>query len=244
MAEAREADVRPRKRPLADAIVTLAETPDHVAGIDARFKQIARLAADRVGAADYASVTTLRGREYTIVAASSEVAIAVDEAQISDRVGPSLQALDTGEPVGVPDVAATMDWPGFHALAPTLGLQASVSVPLHMGRGAPGAVLNLYGRDDVAMQPLIFGVAQLYAVRHELTIGTTPAAPADPGAEELLGGYAEALAVRATIQLAITLLAAGRGSSPGDAYAHLCLRAAAAGTLLGEAATTVVEQHL
>jgi len=85
-----------RHGPLADAIVALAETPDQAPDLEQRLTAIAALAADRVAAADYASVTTLRGREYTTVAASSDIALAVDEAQFADRAGPCLQALETG----------------------------------------------------------------------------------------------------------------------------------------------------
>jgi hypothetical protein len=165
-----------RHGPLAEALIALAERPDHASGVAERLAVIATLAADRISAADYASVTTLQGREYTTVAASSEIALAVDEAQYADRAGPCLQALDSGKPVGVPDIAATMDWPGFHEVAPALGLRASISVPLHNGRGTPIAVLNLYGRDDAAMEPLIIGMAKLYATSRELDLGAAAAA--------------------------------------------------------------------
>ena len=237
-------DVRPRDHhPLADAVAELAGLPDDPAGLEARLTAIARLAVDRVAAADYASVTTLYGTEYTTVAATDDIALAVDEAQYGDATGPCLQALETGEPVGVPDTAATMQWPGFHAVAAALGLRASVSVPLHAGRGAPIAVLNLYGRDDEAMRPLIAGVASLYATRRELALDVELPVT-DPGAEELLTGYAEALAVRATIQLAVDLLAGRLRISADEAYARLCSRAAAAGTALGAAATAVLAEEL
>lgn len=124
-----------RHGPLADAIIALAETPEHASGVEERLATIAALAADRVAAAHYASITTLRGREYTTVAPSSDIALAVDEAQFADRAGPCIEALESGRPVGVPDIAATtMEWPGFHKVAPALGLRASVSVPLYNGR--------------------------------------------------------------------------------------------------------------
>jgi GAF domain len=234
--------VTPHHGPLADAIVALAETPDHVSGVGAHLKKIAALAADRVAAADYASVTTLQGEEYTTVAASSDIASAVDEAQIADGSGPCLQALQTGEPVGVTDTSATMDWPGFHAVAPVVGLQASVSVPLYNGRGTPIAVLNLYGRDSTTMEPLIVGVAHLYATSRELALGIDPPPVSDPGAAELLDGYARALAVRTAIRRAVHLLATMNDSSTDDAYTILCQRAAEHGNSLGAEAADVIHQ--
>jgi hypothetical protein len=230
--------------PLAEAIVALADTPDHASGVEESLTAIAALAAERVAAVDYASITTLQGREYTTVAASNEIARAVDEAQFADRAGPCLQALETGEPVGVPDIAATMDWPGFQELAPALGLRASVSVPLYNGRGTTIAVLNLYGRDDAAMAPLIVRVAELYATSREIELDAVGPSVSDPGAEELLTGYAGALSVRATIQRAIDVVAGRTAVSTEDAYTDLCARAAEHGTSLSAAATAVLKHSL
>lgn len=246
MATSPDPEQVPRERhgPLADAVVALAETPEHASGVEDRLTAIAALAAARVGAADYVSVTILRGDEYTAVAVSGDIALAVDEAQFADGAGPCLQALDTGEPVGVPDVATTMNWPGFHEVAPALGLEASVSVPLYNGRGTPIAVLNLYGRDSAAMKPLITGVAGLYAGSRELDLETERTPVSDPGAEELLTGYAGALSVRATIRLAVEILAGRTGRSVDDAYTVLCAQAAAEGTSLSVAAAGVLKPHL
>lgn len=233
-----------RHGPLAEAIISLAETPDHPPGIEQRLAAIAALAADRVTAADYASITTLHGREYTTVAASNDVALAVDEAQFADGAGPCLQALGTGEPVGVPDIAATMDWPGFHQVAPGLGLRASVSIPLYNGRGTTIAVLNLYGRDDAAMKPLIAGVAELYATSRGIDLDAGSPPVSDPGAEELLAGYAGALSVRATIQFALDVLAGSAADRTDDAYAELCARAAENGTSLSVTAASILKRFL
>ncbi|GAB2594041.1 transcriptional regulator [Paractinoplanes abujensis] len=233
-----------RHGPLAEAIITLAETPDHAADIEQRLTEVAALAVDRVTAADYASITTLHGREYTTLAASSDVALAVDEAQFADGAGPCLQALTTGEPVGVPDIAATMDWPGFHQVAPALGLRASISIPLYSGRGTTIAVLNLCGRDDATMKPLIAGVAELYATSRGLGLEAGSPPVSDAGAEELLAGYAGALAVRATIQFALDILAGSEAGRTDDAYTELCARAVENGTSLSVAAALVLKRFL
>jgi hypothetical protein len=232
-----------RSRLLADAIVTLAGTPEQRPDIDARLRLIARLAADRVAAATYASVTALRGEDFTTVAASSELAVAVDEAQYADNAGPCLQALNSGEPVAVPDVGATMQWPGFHEAAPALGLEASVSIPLYAGRGAPIAVLNLYGHDRAAMAPLVAGVWSSHDPGR-LPPGGEDLSCLDPGAEELLTGYAEALSVRATIQLAIDCLVARAAISADQAYLVLCARASKTGVSLTTVATAVVAHQV
>jgi hypothetical protein len=73
--------------PLAGSIVALAGMPDDVSIIDDQLVLITRLAADRVAAVDYASVTATREGAHTTVAASSELALAVDEAQYADEAG-------------------------------------------------------------------------------------------------------------------------------------------------------------
>jgi hypothetical protein len=227
--------------PLATALVTLAGTPEYVSTVDPQLREIAELAAARVDAATYASITRLRGPLYITVAVSDEIARAIDDAQYADDTGPCLEALRTGRPVGVPDIAATtMRWPGFHEEAPRLGLHASVSVPLHTARGGPVAVLNLYGRDQAAMAPLIAEICSLQGYPLEEAAGPGRPALTDEGGRELVAGYAEALAVRARITLALTVIMTESRCTSDDAYVSLCIRAAQAGTGLDEAAVAVI----
>jgi hypothetical protein len=226
--------------PLAEAIVALAGTPDDVPSIDVRLKTIVQLAADRVAAADYASVTARRSRVFTTVAASSDLAEAVDRAQYADQDGPCLQSLVTDTPVTVPDVTKTMTWPGFRRAAAAMGLHASVSIPLFAGSGAAIAALNLYGRDTAAMAPLIAAVWAVYDPDRPPPADHDDLPPLDPGGEELIAGFAEAMTVRSTIQLALGVIM-GRGYlTAGDAYLQLRLQAADTGVSLLIAATTVI----
>jgi GAF domain-containing protein len=223
---------------LAEALITLAGTPDDASGIDTQLRQLARLAADTVAAADYASITALRDDSYITVAASSELADAVDQAQYDDQAGPCLQSLNDGAPVVVPDITAMMTWPGFHEAAARLGLHASVSVPLFTGSGAPIAVLNLYGRDAEAMAPLIAGMLAVHSP------GEEEQQQLDAGAEDLINGFAEALSVRATIQLAIATIVSRNRTTAADAYRQLRLHAADTGVTLQRAAGMVLTQDL
>ena len=95
-----DAGQRPRG-PLARSIVTLAGTPDDASDIHTHLATIARLAASTLPAVSYASVTAVRDSAYTTVAASSELAVAVDQAQYAEGSGPYLDALHDGAPVGV-----------------------------------------------------------------------------------------------------------------------------------------------
>jgi hypothetical protein len=226
--------------PLAEAIVALAGTPDDVPSIDLQLKTIVQRAADGVAAADYASVTALRDGLYTTVAASSELAEAVDQAQYADQDGPCLQSLVANAPVTVSDVTKTMTWPGFRQTARAMGLHASVSIPLFAGSGAAIAALNLYGRDTAAMAPLIAAVWAIYDPDRPLPADHDDLQPLDPGGEELLVGFAEAMTVRGTIQLALGVIMGHGYITAGDAYLQLRLQAADTGVSLLTAATTVI----
>src|SRR4051794_18485805 len=97
--------------------MALAGTPDDASWINSQLVAIAQLSAELISPVAYASITAYRDDAVTTVAASSEIAIAVDQAQYDHQAGPCLDALDTASPVAVPDVAATMRWPGFRDVA-------------------------------------------------------------------------------------------------------------------------------
>jgi len=222
------------------AIIALAGTPDDVPSIDVQLTNLAQLAADRVAAADYVSITARRNDAYSTVATTSDLAEAVDEAQYADQEGPCLESLDDNTPVTVPDMTRTMAWPGFRQAAAGMGLHASVSIPLFAGSGSTIAALNLYGRDAAAMAPLIVGVWAVYDPDRPLPAEHEDLQPLDPGGEELLAGFAEALTVRATIQLALGVIMGRSRAGAEDAYLELRLYAARNGVSLLTAANTII----
>jgi hypothetical protein len=224
---------------LSDTLVTLAGTPDDHCAVEGHLITIAELSAQHVAAVSYASVTAHRQGAYTTVAASNDIAHAVDQAQYADQQGPCLEALDTGRPLPVLDIAATMRWPGFRDTAYRLGLHTSLSVPLFAGRGKPIAALNLYGHDPTTMMKL---TAAVWATYDQPSPISPDCADLDPGGAELVTGLSDAFAVMATIQQAIGVLAAKQPSSPDRAYAILRIRAVNAGkTLLGTATDVITE---
>jgi hypothetical protein len=230
---------RRRLGALASKIVALAGTPDDDSGIDSQLAAIAQLAADTLGPVSYASVTAVRDSSTTTVAASSDLAVAVDQAQYAEDSGPCLQALAEDTPVRVDDIAATMRWPGFRAAAAELGLHASLSVPLFAGSGATVAVLNLYGHDPVTMIALS---AQVWAV-YQADPAPAPMAGmplGDAGGEDLIAGLTEAFETRALIERAKGVVMAQRGCSVEDAYLHLRVRAVEAGTGLADIAARLL----
>jgi hypothetical protein len=215
-------------------LADLADTPDDAPGVETHLVTAALLTADRVAAADYASVTALNGGGGTTVAASHELARAVDQAQYDSEAGPCLDSVATGAPVAVPDMNTAVRWPGFRDEAFRMGLRASLSIPLFAGSGATIAALNLYGRDQVAMAPLTEAVLEVFGVgRHA---GVSPGA-LDDGSRDLIVGLAEAHAVRAIIQRAIGVVIGRESCTAAEGYRMLRARAADARTTLSQAAT-------
>ena len=229
----RSLDVR---QPLAGTLVALAKIPDDVPDVDAHLEALARLAADRIPAADYAAVTKRPGDECT-VATSGDLAEAVDGATEPDAT--EHDATGHQAPPAPGGVAATtMSWPGFAGAAERMGLRTA-SVPLFTGSGAEIATLDLYSRDAAAMTSLTAGVCAAYDP--DLPLPGEDGIPAlDDGGEELIAGFMEALSVRATIQFALGVIMKGSDLSPGDAYLRLRLHAADRGVSLLDAAAAVV----
>jgi anti-anti-sigma factor len=223
---------------LADDLMSLAEVPDDDPGVDALLMRIAVMAADVLAGVDYASITAWRGAGYTTVAASSDLVRAVDDAQYGEGGGPCVLAEQTAAPVEVPDIAATMSWPGFHRQATALGLRASVSVPLFAGGGAPVAVLNLYGRAPAPLVALAAGIQGAFAVEGIPAGGFGHAD--DAGTRRFLIGLGLALQRRVVIQRAVGVVMARDGCDVVQAHRVLKERIMVTGELLSTAARRVI----
>lgn len=237
MAQERPTPSLEQDRRLADTLVVLAGTPDDQSGVDDLLIAVAQLTAQRVAAVSYASVTARCAGSYSTVAASNDIAVAVDQAQYADGAGPCLEALDSARPLSVPEIAVTMRWPGFRDAATRLGLHSSLSIPLFAGRREPVAALNLYGHDATAMTALSSAV--LAAYDETAPAGLSPE-ELGPGATELVEGLIEAFEVWATVQQAVGVILARQSSTPDRAYAALRLRAADAGVPLLATATAIL----
>jgi ANTAR domain/GAF domain len=227
--------------PLTACLTALAGTPDDASWITCQLLTIAQLSADLISPVDYASVTGYRDDTVTTVAASSQIALAVDQAQYGDQAGPCLDALDTASPIAVPDVATTMRWPGFRDSAYRLGIRASLSIPLFAGRGTAVAALNLYGRDPNALAPLTLAVWAAYDAHGS---GTSPVGNGlDGGGLAVVAGLTGAFAVRARIQQAIGVVMAATHRTADAAYLILRMRAAETGATLTDTATAVITER-
>jgi hypothetical protein len=232
---------RPPPGQLADALSTLAGTPDDASDIDELLVTIARLAADLVEPVSYASITANRAGAPTTVAASSQLAYDVDLAQYADQAGPCLDALSDGKPVDVSNVAAVMAWPGFRDTAWRLGLRASLSIPLFAASGAPIAALNLYAHDPGPMTALTRRVWAIYDTGSDHDHHRLPTV--QDGSQQILTGLAAAFDIRTVIQQALGVIMARHQVTADTAYTILRAKAADTGVTLIATATAVVQQQ-
>lgn len=228
--------------PLTTCLIALAGTPDDASWIDSQLITIAQLSADLIAPVAYASVTAYRGSAVATVAASSEAAYAVDQAQYEDQEGPCLGALDTASPVVVPDVAAVVRWPGFREHAQQFGITTSLSIPLFAGRGTATASLNLYGRDATGLAPLAGAVRAAYDPPSDHR-PDRPESACDDGGRALVAGIGGAFAVQAGIQQAIGAVMATTHRTADSAYLLLRMRAAETGAGLAAAAATILAER-
>jgi hypothetical protein len=225
---------------LQQQLIGLAGTPDDNAQVGADLVVITQLAVERIAEVEYASVTSRYEGAYATVATSSDLAVAVDEAQYHDAAGPCLEALESGIPTPVPEIAATMAWPGFREVAGGLGLQASLSVPLFAGSGRTLAALNLYSRHSYALAPLSAAVWTAYDQDPSRLVNH---GDLDPGSRELVGGLIGALALRNMIQQAIGIVMSDTAQPADGGYLTLRMRAAESGASLIDTAARIIEQQ-
>lgn len=100
-------------------------------------------AAQQLGPVAGVAVTFGAGPAPVTIGASSQLALEVDLLQYSIGVGPCLHALQTGEPLYVPDLGADRRWQDYGPRAAAMGAACCVSVPV-LVEGAPQAVLKVY----------------------------------------------------------------------------------------------------
>jgi hypothetical protein len=226
-------------RGLAENLIALAGTPDDDSSVPVRLRSITQFAADLLPPVSYASMTVHDKDSYSTVAMSSEVALAVDEAQYAEQAGPCLDALGASQPTALPRIDATVKWPRFREAALRLGLRASLSIPLFAGRGVPIAALNLYGHDTGTMAPLSAAVLAAFESSGEDGAGSGLDG-LGPGPRQLLDGLTGAFEVRARIQQALGVIMAAEETNADFAYTILRSRAAATALSLTAAAGSVL----
>jgi GAF domain-containing protein len=129
---------------LAEELSALARTLQDETDVDATLRAIVTAAVGTVPGADYASISAVRARrEVRTLAATGDLARAVDQAQYDTGEGPCLESLYEQRTVRLPDLTAETRWPKFAARAADIGLGGMLAIQLYVIGEDLGA-LNLH----------------------------------------------------------------------------------------------------
>lgn len=193
-----------------DFLRLLAATDDLAGFLD----QVVRLAAELTPSAAACGLTVERDRHGVTVASSDELASSADALQYDGDDGPCLQSMRRGTVVSVPDMAAERRWAPFPQRAASLGVAASLSLPLVIGTEGRGA-LNLYATRAHAFDEADEARARHWAgqVVGALAVATRLARHQDTSRQ-----LAEGMESRSTISRAVGVIMGRQNVSADQAF--------------------------
>lgn len=232
-----EMDAPTDTRALGEAFVTLADSLR--AGYDVAdiVHELARDCLAFSGAVDAGVLLADRDGGVRVAAATSLRARDIDSVQRHASRGPSPASIRSGEPVAVPDIAATRDdWPQFALAAERHGVRSAHAVPLRVRGTTLGAVCLYFDQSgpvsagDSAVALALAQVTAIGIVQHR-TISTN---------RNVSNQMRSALASRVVIEQAKGFLAHQHGILVDDAFLLLRDYARRNGTGLREVAEQVV----
>lgn len=222
---------------LGEAFVRLADSLTEGYDVLDIVHELAKASIAFTGAVDAGVVLVTPEGGLQIAAATSLRARDIDSVQRHAARGPSLASIRSGEPIAVPDIAATRDdWPQFALAADSHGVRAAHAVPLRV-RGTTLGALSLYfdqpgpvsASDSAVVTPLAH-VTALGIVQHR-TISTN---------RNVSEQMRSALGSRVVIEQAKGFLAHQHGIAVDDAFVLLRDYARRNGTGLREIAEQIV----
>jgi GAF domain-containing protein len=175
------------------------------------------------------------GRPYT-VATSDKLTRELDELQYAEGDGPCLEALATGVPVFVTDMATETRWAPYPGYAVDIGAGSSMSYPLISGETSIGA-LNLYGS-----HPQAPGAPMQARAAHiaEHAAGAVAIALRIAEHSQAIDNLRTALTSRSTIDQAIGILMAQQRCDARSAFALLRQASQGRNIKLREVAAAIV----
>ena len=189
--------------------------------------RIVSLAQAAVPGADEASLTVLEGFHGRTLAATSDLAVRLDERQHQRGIGPCLDAARSGTTVRLPRLDRERRYLDFAAVAWEVGLQRSASIGVPAA-GADGASLNLYGLSASGEDERSMDLARIFAGAAAVALASPPRRT--PAAADR----------RAVVEQAKGVLVARLGCTPEAAAEYLQEQARATRTDLAEVAARTV----
>jgi transcriptional regulator with GAF, ATPase, and Fis domain len=157
---------------VADRLSEVARLLESEQSLDTTLAAIAHGAVGTIPGCEYASISATRGRRRVeTLAATGDLARAVDRTQYETAEGPCLDTLFTEQTVRVPDMDAEARWPRFSQRACELGVRSMLAVQLFVQGDDLGA-LNLHSGLSDAFNDESEHVALLFATHAAVAMAT------------------------------------------------------------------------
>ncbi|MBV9855005.1 MAG: GAF and ANTAR domain-containing protein [Streptosporangiaceae bacterium] len=188
-----------------------------VENVEEALRHLARMAVVVIPDGPSCGITVLRDGRFTTVVYSGSIPASVDEAQYEHGDGPCLEAMRTGSPVVVQDLASEKRWDGFPAVALAAGAHGVYAHPLEAAGKVLGA-LNLYAHEpDLFPEPVQRIAMHFVEPAAVLLSGVLR----QIGQARLIDELRSGMSSRAVIDQAIGIIMAQRHCGPREALAML-----------------------
>lgn len=202
-------------------------------------QRIADLAVEAIEPADLAGIT-LQDEDGSRTAAFTEPdAVEIDQAQYDTGTGPCLDAWRSNQVLRIDSTADDARWVQFSRVAYRHGVLSTLSLPLAFNDTAAVGALNLYARRRSAFAQSDERHAAAFAEQLAVVV-TTAHAPA--AASALSPQMRQALASRAVVDKARSIVMAARSCTAEEAYQLLVRAAQQSNSTLRDAARHVVQR--
>jgi GAF domain-containing protein len=162
-----------------------------------------------------ASISLIERRRPNTVAATDDVALALDDAQYDVGDGPCLTAAAARHTIRIDAVAVDRRWPTFNQAAIDHGISCSLSVPLRLTDGDLSGGLNIYGVHAAGFSESDEQVAEVFAAHASIVVANARAYWA---AFELTRHLTAAMETRAVIEQAKGILMTTHGVDAEAAF--------------------------
>lgn len=211
-----------------------AEQPRRIADLCVRMLEVSGAGISLV------SDTGVRG----VICATDEVAMRIEELQLTLGEGPCVDAVRHGGPILVPDLedpheVATDRWPAFIGAAAEAGVRAVFAFPLRIG------VISLGAMDLYRDQPGRLSDEQLSgALLAAEGAGIALLATQSTGEAGATGGESSAVGYDAQVHQATGMVMVQAGVTIEQAFLLLRARAFSTGCTLADVAADVVARHV
>jgi len=199
-----------------DGVVALAELVAASVPLEQTMLRVAEYALEMAPNATGAALTQVDGPERVTVATSSLICMA-EESQFEIGQGPTLTAVEEGQPVRSESIGGESAWPRYAGRVRRLGLESVLAIPLTLHRTVIAA-LTMYAERKAAFTESDAAIAVRYAAPAAAIIRNARVlAQARTEIQQLR----EALQIRPVIDEAVGIIRSRTGETAEEAFRSL-----------------------